>query len=141
MLGIDHAMPMLTEARIRAQAAGLRVSYARASAQHVPIASQHATAIVIGGSLNEIGDLARCLREVRRVLARGGRFAAMSLTTHPRAFERFVQRILAPSGIQFWPTDQLLRHIATAGLQLEEQRQIGIVLFTRASLNDTPVVH
>jgi len=133
VVGIDHALPMLREARQRARAAGVRVSYLRASAQALPFASSAAQGVTIGGSLNEIGDLPACLREVRRVLVDDGRFVAMTLLAAQGAVGRAVQMALAPGGIAFWSREELLTQFRTAGLRPERYEQYGIVLFTRCS--------
>lgn len=132
VVGIDHAMPMLREARRRALAEQLAISYVRAEAQALPLQRACASTVVIGGSLNEIGDLGGCLREVARVLMPGGRFVAMTLTRHPGALQRGVQRLLATGGIQFWGRDALIDHFTSAGLRTVDQEQHGIVLFTLA---------
>jgi SAM-dependent methyltransferase len=130
VIGIDHAMPMLREARRRALAERLEISYLRAEAQALPLQDQSAAAIAIGGSLNEIGDLERCLGEIARALAPGGRCMAMTLTTHPGRLERRMQRLLAPSGIQFWESEELIARFEECGLTLLDRQQHGIVLFT-----------
>jgi ubiquinone/menaquinone biosynthesis C-methylase UbiE len=132
VVGIDHALPMLVEAQKRIAGTGIRVNYLRASAQALPIASEAAASIVIGGSLNEIGNLAACLAEVRRILTSNGRFVTMTLTMHPNQFQYTIQRLLAPSGIQFWPTHELIAQFEMAGLPVEAQFPVGIVLFTRS---------
>jgi len=133
VVGIDHALPMLREARQRARAVGVRVSYLRASAQALPFASSAAQGVTIGGSLNEIGDLAACLREVRRVLVDDGRFVAMTLLAAQGVVGRAVQMALAPGGIVFWSREELLAQFRTAGLRLERSEQYGIVIFTQCS--------
>ncbi|MBO9324403.1 MAG: methyltransferase domain-containing protein [Roseiflexus sp.] len=133
VVGIDHALPMLREARQRARAVGVQVSYLRASAQALPFASSAARGVAIGGSLNEIGDLAACLREVRRVLVDNGRFVAMTLLAAQGVVGRAVQMALAPGGIVFWSREELLAQFRTAGLRLERSEQYGIVIFTQCS--------
>ncbi|GAB4114882.1 MAG: methyltransferase domain-containing protein [Roseiflexaceae bacterium] len=134
VIGIDYALPMLQEARQRAREANLRISYVRAQAQALPVAQRSVTVLTIGGSLNEIGDLAGCLREIHRTLAPHGRFVAMTLTRHPRPFERMVQQLLASGGISFWETDELLGHFARHGLHTHRRQQHGIVLLTQAGI-------
>ncbi len=132
VLGIDHALPMVQEARQRARAAEVQVSYMRASAQTLPIASGAASGVTIGGSLNEIGDLDACLREVRRILADDGRFVTMTLLTAPGAVGRAVQRAVSAGGITFWSRDELLQRFRAAELHPQRYEQHGIVLFTLA---------
>lgn len=127
--GIDHSLPMLAQARRYARAAGLRISYLRAEAQALPIAGAQAAGVVIGGSLNEIGDLAGCLAEARRALAPDGRYVAMTLARAATAGGRAIQRLLAPGGIQFWASDELVAHMAGAGLRTLERQQHGLVMF------------
>jgi SAM-dependent methyltransferase/uncharacterized protein YbaR (Trm112 family) len=132
VVGIDHARPMLQEARQRARAVGVRVSYLRASAQMLPVASGAASGVTIGGSLNEIGDLDACLREVRRTLADNGRFVAMTLLAAQGAVGRAVQLAVSAGGIVFWSREELLRRFRAAGLHPQCEEQYGIVLFTLA---------
>jgi SAM-dependent methyltransferase/uncharacterized protein YbaR (Trm112 family) len=132
IVGVDHSLPMLIEARQRAHALGLPISYVRAKAQNLPFADHGAAAVTIGGSLNEIGDLVACLAEVWRVVAPNGRFVAMTLTRHPRWFEQAIQQLLLPSGIRFWSSTELVAQFAEQHMQVIEQLLYGIVLFTLA---------
>lgn len=128
--GVDHSLPMLVEARRRALAAGLRISYVRAEAQALPIAAAAAAAALIGGSLNEIGDLDGCLAALRGTLARGGRCVTMTLTKATTPGGRALQALLAPGGIRFWTARELERRFARQGLRTVARWQYGIVLFT-----------
>lgn len=130
---IDHAMPMLIEARRLARNAGLRISFVRAEAQALPFAAAAVAGVAIGGSLNEIGDLAQCLNEVRRVLASEGRFVAMSLTTASTLPGRMIQAALSSGGVVFLEAGSLIAAFANHGLVVDARESRGIVLFTRAT--------
>lgn len=130
VVGVDHALPMLLDARRRARRAGLRISYVRAVAQDLPFASSAAAGVTIGGSLNEIGDLDGCLAEVRRVLAPAERFVAMTLVRSEALPVRLLQTAVGPGGIRFWRPDELIDRFAAHGLRLCARWQRGIVLFT-----------
>lgn len=132
VIGVDHSMPMLCEARRRARAARLRISYVRAEAQLLPIAVGVAAGAAIGGSINEIGDLAQCLAEVRRTLALEGRFVAMALVQAKSLFGRTIQRALQPGGVVFPTKGELELALRNAGLELISTEQHGIVLFSAA---------
>ena len=129
---VDHTWAMVREARERARAQGLQISFVRARAQQLPFRSACVASITIGGSLNEIGDLEACLTETRRALAPGAVFAAMTLTRHPRPFESAIQRLMEPGGVRFWTADQLIGYFETHGLHVVQREQYGIVLFTQA---------
>jgi ubiquinone/menaquinone biosynthesis C-methylase UbiE/uncharacterized protein YbaR (Trm112 family) len=131
---VDHALPMLVEARRLARAAGLKISFLRAKAQALPIASGAAAGIAIGGSLNEIENVDGCLAEVRRALASDGRFVAMTLTRASTPTGRAVQRLMSSGGIQFWTPDQLVRCFDRHGLKTVGRWQYGIVVFTYSVL-------
>jgi SAM-dependent methyltransferase len=130
-VGVDHALPMLVEARRVARTAGLRISYIRAEAQRLPIASGAARGVTIGGSLNEIGDLDGCLSEVRRTLAADGRYVAMTLTQATTGRGRAVQNLAASGGIRFWTPDELVACFRQHGLRSVGRWRYGIVLFTQ----------
>lgn len=130
VVGIDHALPMLAEARRRAQAARLRISYLRAEAQALPIAADAAAGVVIGGSLNEIGDLDACLAEAQRVLAPEGRFVTMTLARAVTARGRALQDLLGSGGVAFCTPEDLIAHVRRQGLRPAGLWRYGVVLFT-----------
>ena len=128
--GVDHSFSMLVEARRFARVAELRISYVRAEAQALPIMDGAAAGVVIGGSLNEIGDLDRCLSEVRRTLAPRGRYVGMSLTQAATALGRALQRVVGSGGIRFWTPKELVGHFERHGLRNVGRWSYGVVLFT-----------
>lgn len=130
VIGIDHALPMLRQARVFAQRAGLRISYVRAQAQRLPFAAGSARVLAMGGSLNEIGDADAALREMARTLAPDGRAVLMNLLQADGAAGRAVQRFLGLGGIAFWPLEQLNRRLTAAGLRLRAQWRYGVVAFS-----------
>lgn len=130
VVALEHALPMLAQGRRYVRSAGLRVTFVRASAQALPFAPAAAAGAVIGGSLNEIGDLDTCLAEVARVLSPTGRFVAMTLVRGRSKLGRFVQRLLGWGGIVFWSPDELRARMQHHGLQLRSMWRYGIVLFT-----------
>lgn len=141
VVGIDHSLAMLDEARRRACAAGLRISYLRASAQALPIRPGAAAGVLIGGSLNEIGDLDTCLSEACRVLASGGRFVAMGLAQARSRAGGLLQRALAGGGVCFWPPAALVERLTRSGLRAAGLWRYGLVLFlvgVRLSEPETP---
>jgi SAM-dependent methyltransferase/uncharacterized protein YbaR (Trm112 family) len=130
VVALEHSFPMLAQGRRYARDAGLRISFVRASAQALPIAAGAATGVVVGGSLNEIGDLDACLAEVRRALASDGRFVAMTLTRADTPMGRAVQMLLGPGGIRFWTPNRLIERFERHGLWTASSWRYGIVLFT-----------
>jgi ubiquinone/menaquinone biosynthesis C-methylase UbiE len=127
---VDHSMPMLIEARRRARAAGLRISFLHATAQALPIATGSAAGVAIGGSLNEIEDVDGCLAEVRRALASDGRFVAMTLAEAGTPPGQALQALMGTGGIQFWAPDELVRLLERYELRTVGRWQYGVVLFT-----------
>jgi ubiquinone/menaquinone biosynthesis C-methylase UbiE/uncharacterized protein YbaR (Trm112 family) len=127
---IEHSFPMLAQGRRFARDAGLRISFVRARAQALPIAAGAVAGVVIGGSLNEIGDLDTCLAEVQRTLARDGRFVAMTLTRAGTPAGRAIQGMVGLGGILFWTPNELVAHFTDHGLRTVGSWRYGIVLFT-----------
>jgi hypothetical protein len=85
--------------------------------------------VVIGGSLNEIGDLDTCLVEVRRTLAGDGRFVAMTLARAATPAGRMVQQLLGIGGIDFWTPEELSHAFGQGGLWTVARWTYGLVMF------------
>jgi len=130
VIGLDHATPMLRQARAYARAARLRVSFVRAKAQALPFAPGTAAVLAMGGSLNEIGDADGAMRELRRALAPAGRCALMCLVRGERPAGRALQALLGLGGIDFPPLDLLNVRLAAAGLRLRAQWRHRVVVFS-----------
>jgi ubiquinone/menaquinone biosynthesis C-methylase UbiE/uncharacterized protein YbaR (Trm112 family) len=130
VVGIDHALPMLHEARRCARRAGLRISYVRASAQRLPFAAGAASGVAMGGSLNEIGDTDAALSAMRRSLAANGRCVLMSLVQATSLAGRGLQVALSPGGVRFLPLAEHNRRVTEAGLRIVAQWQHRVVVFT-----------
>ncbi len=128
--GIDHSFPFVREARRRARERGLRISFIRATAQALPIVNGVLAGVGMGGSLNEIGDQAGALAEVRRVMRTHGRFFCMNLVAAASGWGRLLQRVLGTGGIQFPLVADLNQQFATAQLQPRAQWVWGIVAIT-----------
>lgn len=129
VVGIDHSLPMLLQARRFAREARLRISYVRAEAQGLPIAAERVAGVAIGGSLNEIGDLDACLEEARRVLQPAGRFVTMTLARAATRPGQLFQSLMVTGGITFWSASELVAQFAAHGFHTIEQRQYGLVMF------------
>lgn len=130
VVGIDHALPMLRQAREYARTAGLRISYVRAKAQRLPFGSGVVASLAMGGSLNEIGDMDAALRELRRVLAPDGCCALMSLARAVTSPGQLLQNLLSFGGLNFPSTAALNRRLAATKLRLRAQWQHGVVVFS-----------
>jgi len=127
--GFDHSLPMLKQARRYAREAGLRISFLRAKAQALPIVAHAAAGVVLGGSLNEIGDLDACLAEVRRTLAIDGRYVAMTLARAATPGGRAFQKLMGSGGIAFWAPEELSGAFSRHGLWTVARWQYGLVMF------------
>jgi len=126
---IEHAVPFLRRALRRCAAEGIsdRVDAVRALAAHLPFEDDCMDAVVMGGSLNEIGDEAAALAEMVRVLRPGGRLFLMSLVPATSRIARLAQALAGPGGIRF-PTAG--RTVAWLGpsMRVIDERVDGVVL-------------
>ena len=118
---------VLRRAARRAAAAGVRIAPTRAIAQGLPLVDEGADAVVIGGSLNEIGDVAGALREAARVLPTGGRMFVMSLVRSTTRWGRLAQGLARPSGIDFPTTEATDAAFVAAGFSVADARLDGVV--------------
>jgi SAM-dependent methyltransferase len=133
VLGIDISPSMLKEAARRARGIGARPSFARADAHDLPFADACFSGAVCGGTLNELGDPARALRETRRVLEPGGRLAVMGILRAGTPRGRRLQVFLSAGGIRFFELDELRSVLDHAGFEPDALQTHGAVFFAGAT--------
>lgn len=129
VIGIDHSLPMLQQARAYARDARLPITYVRASAQALPVPDHTAAAVVMGGSLNEIGNRRTFFSAARRVLQPTGRLVLMYLVRATGGGGQMLQQMLGTGGIDFPPREQIHRELQQAGFVLQYEQQHGVVVF------------
>lgn len=132
-VGVDISPSMLGEAARRARRFGARLSLARADAGALPFVDGSFAGAVCGGTLNELADPARVLRETRRVLAPGGRLAIMGILEARTPNGRRLQRFLATGGVRFFESDELTSLLDHAGFDPDPLRCYGAVYFAGAT--------
>src|ERR671917_1233888 len=125
VVGIDISPSMLREAARRARKAGTGPSFARADAASLPFADESFSGVVCGGTLNELGDPQRALREASRVLEPGGRLAVMGILRARSLRGRRLQRFLSIGGVGFFEPDELRSLLDHAGLDADPLRTHG----------------
>ncbi len=135
-LGIDISPSMLGEAARRARGFGGTPSFARADVHNLPFADASFAGAVCGGTLNELGDPARALRETRRVLEPGGRLAIMGILRARTSRGRRLQGFLSTGGIRFFDEEELGSMLDHAGFEPEPLVTHGAVFFAGASRRD-----
>ena len=133
VVGTDISPSMLKEAARRARHSGLSPSFVRAEAENLPFASSVFAGTVCGGSLNELGDPARALRETRRVLEPGGRVAIMGILKAKTSRGRRLQRFLSIGGVRFFEPEEVTSLLDHAGFAPDPLRTYGAVFFTGAT--------
>jgi SAM-dependent methyltransferase len=132
-VGIDISPSMLTEAARSARKIGVKPSFVRADAHHLPFIDGCFSGAVCGGTLNELGDPARALRETRRVLEPGGRLAIMGILRARSSSGLRLQRFLSISGLRFFDSDELGSLLDHAGLDPAPLQTHGLIFFACAT--------
>ncbi len=133
VVGIDISPSMLKEAARRARKIGARPSYVRADAHDLPFADASFSGAVCGGTMNELGDPARAMRETRRVLEPGGRLAIMGILRARTPRGRRLQRFVSTGGIRFFEPDELRSLLDHAGFDPDPLRRHGPIFFAGAT--------
>ena len=135
VIGIDIAPSMLREAARRARKTNVRPSFVRADADYLPFADGSFAGVLCGGTLNELGDPGRALRESRRVLTPGGRVAIMGILKAETTSGNYLQRFLSTGGVQFFVPDKVQDLLSGAGLEPDPILSRGPIFFASATRN------
>jgi SAM-dependent methyltransferase len=133
VVGIDISPSMRGEAARRARDVGARSSFVRADAHHLPFADASFSGAVCGGTLNELGDPARAMRETHRVLEPGGRLAVMGILRARTPRGQRLQRFLSAGGIRFFDPDELRSMLDHAGFEPDPPGTHGAIFFAGAT--------
>ena len=133
VVGIDISPSMLREAARRARNIGARPSFVRTDAHSLQFADSCFSGVVCGGTLNELGDPARALREIRRALEPGGRLAIMGILRARTPRGRRLQRFVSTGGIRFFEPDELRSLLDHAGFDPDPLRRHGPIFFAGAT--------
>lgn len=129
VVGIDISPSMLREAARRARKVGATPSFVRADAASLPFADASMDGAVCGGTLNELGDPARVLRETHRVLRSGARLAVMGILRARTPNGSRLQRFLSTGGIQFFAPEEMENMLDAAGFEPDPLLTHGAVFF------------
>lgn len=124
---LDMSLPMLEEAKRRAEAGGLSPTFVQADVMSLPYEDAVFDAVACGGSLNEFVDVPRALDEFSRVLKPGGKLFLMYLSRAETRGGRAVQGLVRLSGIRFVEPRALERQAAEKGLGLQRAQYRGRV--------------
>lgn len=128
VLAVEHSLPFLQRLARTAQARSLPIVPVRALAQHLPIRPGGVGGAVLGGTLNEIGDIEAAVTELGRVVAPGGRVFSMSLTRAATLPGRLLQRLIRPNGIVFPTEDWTVDAWRAGGFEITDVRRDGVLL-------------
>ncbi|HSL00170.1 MAG TPA: methyltransferase domain-containing protein [Rubrobacteraceae bacterium] len=133
VVGIDISPSMLGEAARRARRLGVKPSFARADAENLPFADASFSGAVCGGTLNELGDPARALRETARALVPGGRLVVMGILKAATSGGRRLQRFLSTGGVRFYEPEELESMFDHAGFDADPLITHGLIFFAGAT--------
>lgn len=121
--GVDASEAMLAEARRRAAAAGLGITFRAGDASRLPYRDASFDICRVTTVLQHVGDPLRVIREMSRVTRPGGRVGAMELDLstvvidHPdRTATRTIMDAFDTATAQPWAGRQLQRLFREAGL-------------------------
>lgn len=130
-VGIDFSIPMLEEARIKAEAEETDIFLIRADATEMPFFSRTFDGMVMGGTLNELSDARKVLYECRRTIKEGGVLFMMYLIQSDVWYGRMIQASAGWSGLRFYSLKESKELFESTGFKIEEQYTKSIVNFSR----------
>ncbi|MFO8030649.1 MAG: class I SAM-dependent methyltransferase [Cyclonatronaceae bacterium] len=120
---LDYSRPMLLQAA-RKTGKSYRAAFLQCDAADLPFADGCFDGIVMGGTLNELTEPKRVLRELLRVLKRDGRFVMMYLVRNKKKMT--VVQKLAETGGVWLPDEQESEDLyRDAGFKVDLTRAAG----------------
>jgi demethylmenaquinone methyltransferase/2-methoxy-6-polyprenyl-1,4-benzoquinol methylase len=81
VVGLDFSERMLERARIKTRRLGVEVEWVRGDLLALPFEDGRFDSATVGFGVRNVGDLPVALRELRRVLAPGGRLGVLEITS------------------------------------------------------------
>jgi demethylmenaquinone methyltransferase/2-methoxy-6-polyprenyl-1,4-benzoquinol methylase len=129
VVGLDFTLPMLGVARSRRTGAPGALAFAQGDALRLPFPNEAFDAVTMGYGLRNVADPLACLREVRRVLAPGGRVVVLDFgkPAHPvtsAAYGAFLRTAMPAVGWLFHGDADTYRYIPESLERYPAQRGV-----------------
>lgn len=134
LVAIDFSEAMLEEARLKAEANQTDILLIRADAREMPFFAKTFDGVVMGGTLNELGDELKVLFECRRVLKDNGTMFMMHLIKSESWYGWLFQNSAEWSGLKFWTVEESNELFRRSGFRVVDQLTKGIVCFTKLTV-------
>lgn len=131
VVAMDFSMPMLEEARLKAEAEQADIYLIRADARDMPFFGKSFDGLMMGGTLNELGDSLKVLFESKRVIKPGGIFFMMHLVKSDYWYGRLIQDSAEWGGLSFPSVSESNDLFSRAGFAVTDQFVKGIVCFSK----------
>lgn len=131
VVGLDFTLPMLAIARTRGRGTG--VGFAQGDALRLPFRDAAFDAVTMGYGLRNVADPLACLREVRRVLAPGGRVVVLDFGKPDGALARaaygaFLRAAMPVVGWAFHGDADTYRYIPESLERYPAQRGVKVLM-------------
>jgi demethylmenaquinone methyltransferase/2-methoxy-6-polyprenyl-1,4-benzoquinol methylase len=129
IVGLDFTLPMLAVARRRKERGGGREGLVQGDALRLPFPDASFGALTIGYGLRNVADLPAALREMRRVLAPGGRAVVLDFGKPDNAvagalYGAYLRTVLPAIGWLFHGDPETYRYIPASLERYPAQRGV-----------------